>query len=185
MSRRSFRKSSKAAKRSASAVVLAAIAVIAFWQYILILVSVALFGVLTAVAIKYLLYKESTYYKITKQPYFALHRNVGLYGEYLTYKKLQSLEKKGAKFLFNVYVPKENGETSEIDVLMICEKGLFVFESKNYSGWIFGTEDQLHWYQTLKKGWGKSQKEQFYNPIMQNNSHIKHLTAFLGKALPM
>lgn len=39
--------------------------------------------------------------------------------------------------LRNIYVPY-NGKTSEIDVLMIREKGIFVFESKNYSGWIFG-----------------------------------------------
>lgn len=28
------------------------------------------------------------------------------------------------------------GKTTEIDLLMIHEKGIFVFESKNYSGWI-------------------------------------------------
>ena len=38
------------------------------------------------------------------------------------------------KILRNVYVPKENGETSEIDVLYITQKGIFVIESKNYSG---------------------------------------------------
>jgi len=68
---------------------------------------------------------------------------------------------------------------------MICKKCIFVFESKNYSGWIFGSENQKNWYQTLPKGRGRSHKEYFYNPIMQNRSHIKHLKAFLGEQVPM
>lgn len=130
-------------------------------------------------------YKNSAYYQITKLPYFSVQHNTGRYGEYLTYKHLQRLETDGAKFLFNVYVPKENGETAEIDVLMIYRKGIFVFESKNYSGWIFGSENQKNWYQTLPNGRGRSHKEHFYNPIMQNRSHIKHLKAFLGEQIPM
>ena len=130
-------------------------------------------------------YKNGAYYQITKQPYFSVKHNTGRYGEYLTYKYLKQFETNGAKFLFNIYIPKENGETTEIDVLMICKKGLFVFESKNYSGWIFGSENQKNWYQTLPTGRGRSHKEHFYNPIMQNRSHIKYLKAFLGEQVPM
>lgn len=130
-------------------------------------------------------YKNGAYYQITKRPYFSVKHDTGRYGEYLTYKQLRQFETNGAKFLFNIYLPKENGETTEIDVLMICKKGLFVFESKNYSGWIFGGENQKNWYQTLPAGRGRSHKEHFYNPIMQNRSHIKHLKAFLGEQVPM
>lgn len=130
-------------------------------------------------------YKNCAYYQITKHPYFSVKHNTGRYGEYLTYKYLKKFETNGAKFLFNIYIPKENGETTEIDVLMICKKGLFVFESKNYSGWVFGSENQKNWYQILPAGRGRSHKENFYNPIMQNRSHIKHLKAFLGEQVPM
>lgn len=130
-------------------------------------------------------YKSCAYYQITKLPYFSVIYDTGRLGEYLTYKYLKRFETTGAKFLFNVYVPKENGETSEIDVLMISSKGIFVFESKNYSGWIFGSETQKNWYQTLPQGKGRSHKEHFYNPIMQNRSHIKHLKEFLGEQVPM
>ncbi len=68
---------------------------------------------------------------------------------------------------------------------MILSKGLFVFESKNYSGWIFGSENQKNWYQTLPKGRENSHKEHFYNPIMQNRSHIKYLKELLGEQVPM
>ena len=135
--------------------------------------------------VQYKNYKNSAYYQITKASFFSLRSDKGRYGEYLIYKKLKSFEKHGAKFLFNVYIPKEDGETSEIDVLMLASKGIFVFESKNYSGWIFGSEHQQNWYQTLPAGRGKSHKEHFFNPILQNRGHIKHLSAFLDVQMSM
>ena len=121
-------------------------------------------------------YMETTYYKSTKIPLSQLKYDAGKYGEYLIYKELQWLEQCGARFLFNAYIPKKNGKTSEIDVIMICDRGIFVYESKNYSGWIFGSENQKNWYQTIRTR-RKINKESFYNPIMQNRSHIKHLSA--------
>ena len=111
--------------------------------------------------------------------------NLGRYGEYLTYRHLQHYEQGGARFLYNLYIPKGTEGTTEIDVLMISRKGLFVFESKNYSGWIFGEENQRNWYQTLPQGRGRSHKEAFYNPVMQNRTHIKHLKALLGENIPI
>lgn len=83
------------------------------------------------------------------------------------------------KYLFNLYLPKNNGEYTELDVVLLHESGIYVFESKNYSGWIFGTESQQYWTQTLPAGRGGSQKNQFYNPILQNKGHLKWLQTFL------
>ena len=130
-------------------------------------------------------HRQSTYYKITHVSYWRTRLDVGRNGEYLTYRHLHRHEKDGGKFLFNIYIPKGENGTTEIDVLMITQKGLFVFESKNYSGWIFGSEDKPKWYQTLPQGKGKSHKESFYNPIMQNRTHIKHLKVLLGETTPM
>ena len=128
-------------------------------------------------------YKTST--QIPKYQQCSKGADKGQYGEYLTYKYLKHFESNGAKFLFNVYVPKGDGETTEIDLLMICSKGIFVFESKNYSGWIFGKECKKTWYQTLPTGSRKSEKIEFYNPIMQNWAHIKHLKNFIGDHFPI
>ena len=119
-------------------------------------------------------YKESTYYRDTHLSYWAVRHDVGRWGEYLTYKYLQFYEQQGAKFLFNCYLSKDNGETTEVDVMMIHKSGIYVFESKNYSGWIFGNEKSKTWTQTLPQG-RKSHKEHFLNPIMQNKLHIKWL----------
>lgn len=123
-------------------------------------------------------YKQTNYYKVTGKGFFSLYQNKGDLGEYLTYKYLKGFEKRGAKFLFNLYLPRDNGETTEIDVLMISAGGLYVFESKNYSGWIFGNERGRTWTQTLPNG-RKSKKEHFLNPIMQNKLHIKWLNILL------
>ncbi len=142
-------------------------------------------GIAIVVAvIAYRNYTKTSYYVVTKTSPIQLCFDKGKLGEYLTYKHLCSAEKKGAKFLFNIYIPKGEEKTTEIDVLMIHAKGLFVFESKNYSGWIFGSEHQKNWYQTLPQGRGRSHKESFYNPIMQNRTHIKHLKALIGEDIP-
>lgn len=128
-------------------------------------------------------YKKTTYFKITGIPYLKMLFDSGRYGEYLTYIYIREYEQNGAKFLFNVYLPRENNETTEIDVLMIYKSGLYVFESKNYSGWIFGDEKSKNWTQTLPSG-RKSHKEHFFNPIMQNKLHIKWLLNALERDIP-
>jgi hypothetical protein len=130
-------------------------------------------------------YKNSTYHKITNLPFLSLLFDKGHFGEYMLYKELKCYEDSGARFLFNVYLPKRDGGTSEVDMVMVCSKGIFVFESKNYSGWIFGNQSSKYWYQTLPAGRGRSRKEQFYNPILQNNSHINSLCNYLEIHAPI
>lgn len=157
--------------------------VLVVWLYPITLVPVAIL-VIVALFLWNKEYQKGAYYQVTKNSYFAMRSDLGKYGEYLIYKQLKHLEETGGKFLFNLYIPKENEETTEIDVLLICSKGLFVFESKNYSGWIFGNEFEKTWTQTLPQG-RSSHKEHFYNPIWQNQAHMKHLKNLLGDQIPM
>lgn len=128
-----------------------------------------------AFAYIYINYKNTEYYAITHIPYLKMYFDKGHRGEYLTYKGLKSL--KGYKrFLFNVYIPKDDGTFTEIDVIMLHESGIYVFESKNYSGWIFGSETQKNWTQTLSS----RRKKSFLNPIIQNKVHVKWLQSYLN-----
>ncbi len=108
---------------------------------------------------------------------------VGKHGEKLTERELKWVQLFGrkGKVLRNVYLPKDNGETSEVDVVFITQKGIFVFESKNYSGWIFGDENSKNWTASLPNG----QKNQFYNPIMQNRTHLKWMKNYVGEEVPL
>ena len=129
-------------------------------------------------------YYSGSYYQVTRNSYFAMNGDLGKKGEYHIYKRLRKLEDRGCKFLFNVYIPKNEDTTTEIDVLLLSPKSLFVFESKNYSGWIFGSETQRNWTQTLPQGGRRSHKERFYNPIMQNRTHITSLLSLIEKDIP-
>lgn len=107
----------------------------------------------------------------------------GKRGEKLTERELKLVQLFGrkGKVLRNVYLPKDNDETSELDVVFITQKGIFVFESKNYSGWIFGDEKEKYWTAMLPN----KQKNQFYNPIMQNKTHLKWMRSFVGDEIPL
>ena len=127
-------------------------------------------------------YKKTNYYNTTHNPYQKVRSDLGLFGEYMCYKYLMDYEKTGARFLFNTYIPREN-DTTEVDIIMIHSTGLYVLESKNYSGWIFGTDTNQYWTQTLPQG-NKSIKEKFLNPVKQNETHIKYLKKLLGEGVP-
>ncbi len=106
-------------------------------------------------------------------------RGKGHLGEYLIEYALNHDNVKGRLVTYaNLLVPNSHGKvgTAEIDVLMLHERGVFVFESKNYSGWIFGSADQMKWTASLNR----SEKSRFYNPIKQNRTHVGALSRYLG-----
>ena len=75
----------------------------------------------------------------------------------------------------NVTLPTENG-TTQIDHVIVSRFGIFVVETKNMSGWIFGDEQSSQWTQSLPGG----RKFPFQNPLHQNYKHVKVLQEFLG-----
>ena len=76
----------------------------------------------------------------------------------------------------DLYVRKNNGRFSQVDIVVVSKLCILVFEVKSYSGWIFGSVNNSNWTQVLAFG---SQKFSFYNPIKQNNGHISHLKSHL------
>lgn len=74
----------------------------------------------------------------------------------------------------DVIFPSFNG-SSQIDHILISRFGVFIIETKNKTGWIFGAEKQENWTQVV---WGK--KYQFQNPLKQVYRQKKVLSQFLG-----
>ena len=106
----------------------------------------------------------------------------GKIGE-LRIKKLIGKTVPEEKYIINdLVLETENGRTCQIDHIVINERGIFVIETKNYSGRIYGQEHQQEWTQVLKYG---KVKNKFYNPIKQNNTHIYHLAHHLSCQLPI
>ncbi|GAB2318699.1 hypothetical protein IRB23SM22_09570 [Alkalibacterium sp. s-m-22] len=123
----------------------------------------------------YIKYKQSTYRGASGNSFIKTVFNKGNYGEFLIYYKLEKMDG-NHKLLTNLYIPKHGGGTTEIDLLMVAETGTYVFESKNYSGWIYGNENRRNWTQTFPN----KKKFSFYNPIWQNNAHINALKSVTG-----
>lgn len=73
------------------------------------------------------------------------------------------------KLLSDVMIKSQNG-TSQIDHILIGKKGIFVIETKDYSGLIYGDEYSKYWTQIINRN-----SNQFYNPIRQNYGHVKSL----------
>lgn len=76
----------------------------------------------------------------------------------------------------DLYIRKENGTYTQIDLAVPTPQGIIVFEVKDYSGWIFGNGNSKYWMQILAFG---EEKHQFYNPIWQNRTHINALRKLL------
>ena len=74
----------------------------------------------------------------------------------------------------NIYI-EENGKSTQIDHVILSPYGIFVIETKNYSGWIYGSENAQYW---TKNKYGT--KYRFYNPLLQNYSHVKALQSLFG-----
>jgi len=80
------------------------------------------------------------------------------------------------KILRNLYISKDDGTTTEIDIVLIHMSGIYIIEAKNYGGWIFGADNDPYWTQRFR-----SKSVRFYNPVLQNEMHMKWLHSALSK----
>ena len=99
----------------------------------------------------------------------------GKFGEFLVSLLFKLfLPKNKYTVLHNITLPTEDG-TTQIDHIVVSPHGLFVVETKNMKGWIFGNEYQNTWTQTIFKV-----SHPFQNPLRQNYKHTKTLGTLLG-----
>ncbi|MEH6651011.1 MAG: NERD domain-containing protein [Motiliproteus sp.] len=94
------------------------------------------------------------------------------------------LDKKQYHLLKNVTLPTDDGTidvgiiasgTTQIDHIVVSRFGVFVIETKNMKGWIFGSANQPYWTQQIFK-----HRSKFQNPLRQNYKHVKTLEAALA-----
>lgn len=109
--------------------------------------------------------------------------NIGKVGEKRVARKLDWLSKEYI-ILNDIMLPTQYG-TTQIDHIVISPYGIFVIETKNYKGWIFGHENSEEWKQSLlgKKRWygWASEQHKFRNPIRQNLSHTRAIKKLLSE----
>ena len=64
--------------------------------------------------------------------------------------------------------------TTQVDHILVSRFGVFVIETKDYKGWIFGNANQASWTQVLF-----NRKFKFQNPIAQNLRHVRAVQELL------
>ena len=73
----------------------------------------------------------------------------------------------------NVILASSNG-TAQLDHIIVSAYGVFIVETKNKTGWIFGSEKQARWTQVIY-----GHKYSFQNPLRQTYRQKKVLAACL------
>lgn len=76
--------------------------------------------------------------------------------------------------LNHVTLPLRGG-TTQIDHVLVSRFGVFVIETKDYRGWIFGSPHDRYWTQVLFRD-----KFRFQNPLRQNDKHARAVQAAPG-----
>lgn len=67
-------------------------------------------------------------------------------------------------------------QTTQLDHIIVSNYGIFVIETKNHKGFIFGDLNGAVWTQTFR-GAGHFT---FYNPVQQNEGHLRNLSKQTG-----
>lgn len=140
---------------------------------------------LLVIIVFYILLKVKKYIDICK-----CYKNNRSYKEDSLIKKGQEGEVKvlnildkfllGGRLFHNVYIPIGNGKRTGIDLILVNYYGIFVIESKNWTGSVIGLENDEKWIQEID---GNT----YYrvNPCTQNDAHIKYLRRYLGVDRPI
>ena len=114
-------------------------------------------------------YKQLTAVDIDEQRKIWDSRAIGYYGEYVLFCELYRGLTGQFKILMNLNIPTEDNNTTEIDLLLIHETGIYIFECKHYSGIIYGTDTDENWTQFFKT----TPNNSFKNPVSQNGYHLR------------
>lgn len=98
----------------------------------------------------------------------------GVLGEFIVNLAAKYFLDKNVYRLFkNVTLPTEDG-TTQIDHVIVSRYGVFVIETKNMKGWIFGSPQQKNWTQKIYR-----HTNLFQNPLHQNYKHTQTLQSAL------
>lgn len=98
----------------------------------------------------------------------------GIFGEFLVNRLLSQLPEKHYTLIKNLTLPTQGG-TTQVDHIVVSNFGIFVLETKNMKGWIFGDVYHRQWTQRIFHHTSK-----FQNPLHQNYKHVKTIESLLG-----
>lgn len=140
-----------------------------------------IFGVVAVIAIIGIIVLISTKVKDSGEARYksrvAPNERAGKVAENVVNYHLRSLLHDDEYLLSNILIPLRNGDTTEIDAVMISRKGIFCIETKYWVGHIIGTDEDDYWYQKYDDPYKKDRKHR--NPVNQNEAHCGNLEKVL------
>jgi hypothetical protein len=101
----------------------------------------------------------------------------GKMGEWSVAYRLWPLTWFDRALMINNYAVTINDTSTQIDHILINHYGIFAIETKNFIGKIYGFEDAENWKKYVH---GHKQPYEFYNPIKQNEKHVKNLRRIIN-----
>jgi hypothetical protein len=109
----------------------------------------------------------------------ALPRLKGRIGEWLVHQRLKHALPASHYTLFRDlalrHATDAGVDTAQIDHVVVSPYGVFVIETRHYSGWIFGAEREPEWTRVHFRS-----RRKFPNPLRENHAHIRALQELLG-----
>ena len=121
--------------------------------------------------------------------YGSRAESLGEYGERRVSSYLEDLPCEDYR-VYNDLLIRDGNYTTQVDHIIISRYGVFVLETKNIHGKVYGSGNSEYWKQYLPdsgyKRYGFTQEHQLRNPIWQNAGHIKTLRRLvLGNDVPV
>ncbi len=139
--------------------------------YFVIVIIVAIFvGVLLSRG------KNKNRHDYSERPSEAKKKAIGERGEQFV-SNILGKNIDGKQYVINNLLFEDKyGNSCQIDHVLINQYGIWIIETKNFAGKIIGKENAREWLHYLG-----NEKFEFYNPVMQNATHIDRLTNYIKK----
>lgn len=121
--------------------------------------------------------------------YGSRAESLGEYGERRVSSYLEDLPCEDYR-VYNDLLIRDGNYTTQVDHIIISRYGVFVLETKNIHGKVYGSGNSEYWKQYLPdsgyRRYGFTQEHQLRNPVWQNAGHIKSLRRLVfGNDIPV
>lgn len=110
--------------------------------------------------------------------YVSEEKRAGRYGEQIAKRVIEGVLNEKDSLLTNVSV-SFNGKETEIDNVIVNNRGVFIIEVKNYNGVLTGSEDEFRWTKDKLTPAGNYYRTTVKNPIKQVKRQVYILSGFL------
>ncbi|MGL4548434.1 HRDC domain-containing protein [Eubacterium aggregans] len=94
--------------------------------------------------------------------------------EQMLTQMIEAIDVGKSKVYTNLYVPREDGSTAVLPLVMLCASGIYVFHYMDMEGWILGREESHWWTHFI----ATDERNFVENPIWENDGAITDLMAF-------